>query len=138
MHPGAVLPLLWHGYRQPRLHYTRRGDDLPGEAFDAASVLETIELERCTALHGVPTMFIGVLQHPDFGRFNVASLRTGIMAGSPCPIEVMRRVIGEMGMHEITIGYGMTETSPLSFQSRPKIPSSAASRLSGAFILMSR
>src|SRR4051794_20859806 len=60
------------------------------------------------------------LQHPDFGRFNVSTLRTGIMAGSPCPIEVMRRVIGEMGMHEITIGYGMTETSPLSFQSRPE------------------
>ena len=93
---------------------------VPGEAFDAASVLETIELERCTALHGVPTMFISVLQHPDFGRFNVSTLRTGIMAGSPCPIEVMRRVIGEMGMHEITIGYGMTETSPLSFQSRPE------------------
>ena len=65
-------------------------------------------------------MFISVLQHPDFGRFNVSTLRTGIMAGSPCPIEVMRRVIGEMGMHEITIGYGMTETSPLSFQSRPE------------------
>jgi fatty-acyl-CoA synthase len=93
---------------------------VPGESFDAASVLETIELERCTALHGVPTMFISVLQHPDFGRFNVSTLRTGIMAGSPCPIEVMRRVIGEMGMHEITIGYGMTETSPLSFQSRPE------------------
>jgi fatty-acyl-CoA synthase len=93
---------------------------VPGESFDAASVLETIELERCTALHGVPTMFISVLQHPDFGRFNVSTLRTGIMAGSPCPIEVMRRVIGEMSMHEITIGYGMTETSPLSFQSRPE------------------
>ena len=93
---------------------------VPGESFDAASVLETIELERCTALHGVPTMFISVLQHPDFGRFDVSTLRTGIMAGSPCPIEVMRRVIGEMGMHEITIGYGMTETSPLSFQSRPE------------------
>ena len=91
---------------------------VPGESFDAASVLETIEVERCTALHGVPTMFISVLQHPDFGRFDVSTLRTGIMAGSPCPIEVMRRVIGEMGMHEITIGYGMTETSPLSFQSR--------------------
>ena len=90
------------------------------KSFDAASVLETIEVERCTALHGVPTMFISVLQHPDFGRFNVSTLRTGIMAGSPCPIEVMRRVIGEMGMHEITIGYGMTETSPLSFQSRPE------------------
>jgi fatty-acyl-CoA synthase len=93
---------------------------VPGESFDAASVLETIELERCTALHGVPTMFISMLQHPDFGRFDVSTLRTGIMAGSPCPIEVMRRVIGEMGMDEITIGYGMTETSPLSFQSTPE------------------
>ncbi|HTI81319.1 MAG TPA: AMP-binding protein [Acetobacteraceae bacterium] len=92
---------------------------VPGESFDARSVLEAIELERCTALHGVPTMFISVLQHPDFGRRDISTLRTGIMAGSPCPIEVMRRVIGEMGMHEITIGYGMTETSPLSFQSRP-------------------
>ena len=64
---------------------------VPGESFDAASVLETIELERCTALHGVATMFISVLQHPDFGRFDVSTLRTGIMAGSPCPIEVMRR-----------------------------------------------
>jgi fatty-acyl-CoA synthase len=92
---------------------------VPSEAFDAKEVLESIEAERCTALHGVPTMFIAVLQHPDFSRYNLTSLRTGIMAGSPCPIEVMRRVIHEMAMREITIGYGMTETSPLSFQSRP-------------------
>ena len=92
---------------------------VPGETFDAKTVLETIEAERCTALHGVPTMFIALLQHPEFARFEVRSLRTGIMAGSPCPIQVMRRVVEDMGMEEITIGYGMTETSPLSFQSRP-------------------
>jgi fatty-acyl-CoA synthase len=92
---------------------------VPGEAFDAKAVLETIEAERCTALHGVPTMFIALLEHPDFARFDISSLRTGIMAGSPCPIEIMRRVIDEMGMKDITIGYGMTETSPLSFQSCP-------------------
>ena len=91
---------------------------VPDASFDAKSVLEAIAAERCTALHGVPTMFIGILQHPEFGRFDLKSLRTGIMAGSPCPIEVMRRVISEMGMRDITIGYGMTETSPLSFQSR--------------------
>jgi len=95
---------------------------VPGEAFEARAVLEAIEAERCTALHGVPTMFIALLQHPDFARFEVRSLRTGIMAGSPCPIEVMRRVVKDMGMQEITIGYGMTETSPLSFQSRPDEP----------------
>jgi fatty-acyl-CoA synthase len=93
---------------------------VPSEAFDAKAVLEAIEAERCTALHGVPTMFIAVLQHPEFSRFDLTSLRTGIMAGSPCPIEVMRRVIEEMKMCEITIGYGMTETSPLSFQSKPE------------------
>jgi fatty-acyl-CoA synthase len=91
---------------------------VPGEAFDTKSVLETIEAEQCTALHGVPTMFIAMLEHPEFARFDLRSLRTGIMAGSPCPIEIMRRVVDEMGMGEITIGYGMTETSPLSFQSR--------------------
>jgi fatty-acyl-CoA synthase len=91
---------------------------VPGEAFDAKAVLETIEAEKCTAVHGVPTMFIAMLQYPEFDRFDVRSLRTGIMAGSPCPIEIMRRVVDEMGMREITIGYGMTETSPLSFQSR--------------------
>jgi fatty-acyl-CoA synthase len=90
---------------------------VPGESFDALAVLETVEAERCTALHGVPTMFIGILEHPEFARFDLRSLRTGIMAGSPCPIEIMRRVIDEMGIREITIGYGMTETSPLSFQS---------------------
>jgi fatty-acyl-CoA synthase len=90
---------------------------ISGESFDPLTVLETVQAERCTALHGVPTMFIAVLQHPDFGRYDLSSLRTGAMAGAPCPVEVMRRVIDEMGMSEITIAYGMTETSPISFQS---------------------
>jgi fatty-acyl-CoA synthase len=90
---------------------------VPGEAFDPLSVLETIEAERCTALHGVPTMFISILEHSAFSRFDLSSLRTGVMAGAPCPVEIMRRVINEMGIGEITIAYGMTETSPISFQS---------------------
>ena len=89
----------------------------PGEGFDALLVLETVERERCTVLHGVPTMFIAALEHPRFREFDLTSLRTGIMAGAPCPIAVMRRVIGEMHMAEVTICYGMTETSPVSFQS---------------------
>ncbi|HAR31459.1 MAG TPA: AMP-binding protein, partial [Gammaproteobacteria bacterium] len=89
----------------------------PGEAFDPAAVLETLAAERCTALYGVPTMFIAVLAHPEFDRFDLSSLRTGIMAGSPCPVEVMREVIDRMHMSEVTIAYGMTETSPVSFQS---------------------
>jgi fatty-acyl-CoA synthase len=88
----------------------------PGEGFDPLAVLETVERERCTALYGVPTMFIAELGHPEFKRFDLTSLRTGIMAGSPCPIEVMKRVVGEMHMAEVTIAYGMTETSPVSFQ----------------------
>ena len=89
----------------------------PGEAFEPLSVLETVQRERCTVLHGVPTMFIAELDHPDFERYDLSSLRTGIMAGSPCPIEVMKRVIDRMHMAEVTIAYGMTETSPVSFQS---------------------
>jgi fatty-acyl-CoA synthase len=89
----------------------------PDEAFEPLAVLETVEAERCTALHGVPTMFIAELDHPEFGRFDLSSLRTGIMAGAPCPIEIMKRVIDEMNMSEVTIAYGMTETSPVSFQS---------------------
>jgi fatty-acyl-CoA synthase len=79
-------------------------------------VLETVEAERCTSLYGVPTMFIAQLEHPDFERFDYSSLRTGIMAGSPCPVEVMRKVIERMHMDEVTICYGMTETSPVSTQ----------------------
>jgi fatty-acyl-CoA synthase len=89
----------------------------PGEGFDAREVLETVQAERCTALHGVPTMFIAELDHADFAKYDLSSLRTGIMAGAPCPIEVMKRVIRDMGMREVTIAYGMTETSPVSFQS---------------------
>jgi fatty-acyl-CoA synthase len=89
----------------------------PGEGFDPLAVLQTVAGERCTMLYGVPTMFIAELDHPEFASFDLASLRTGIMAGSPCPIEVMRRVIERMHMGEITIAYGMTETSPVSFQS---------------------
>jgi fatty-acyl-CoA synthase len=89
----------------------------PAEAFEPLAVLETVETERCTALHGVPTMFIAELDHPEFSRFDLSSLRTGIMAGAPCPIEVMKRVNQEMHMAQVTIAYGMTETSPVSFQS---------------------
>ncbi|MBV8916286.1 MAG: AMP-binding protein [Acetobacteraceae bacterium] len=89
----------------------------PGPGFDPLAVLETVAEERCTGLHGVPTMFIAELEHPKFERFDLSSLRTGIMAGSPCPIEVMRRAVDRMNLREITIAYGMTETSPVSFQS---------------------
>ncbi len=89
---------------------------VPGETFDPLGVLEAIAAEGCTALHGVPTMFISILEHPAFSGFDLSSLRTGVMAGAPCPVEVMRRVIDEMGIGEITIAYGMTETSPISFQ----------------------
>ena len=90
----------------------------PAEGFDAQATLEATFAERCTALYGVPTMFIAELDHPRFGEFDLSSLRTGIMAGSPCPIAVMRRVIEQMHMREVTICYGMTETSPVSFQSQ--------------------
>jgi len=86
----------------------------PSEGFDPLAALETIEAERCTALYGVPTMFIAQLDHPDFARFDLSSLRTGMMAGSPCPIEVMRRAVERMNLRDIVIGYGMTETSPAS------------------------
>jgi len=89
----------------------------PCEGFDPAAVLAAVQAERCTALHGVPTMFVALLDHPDFGNTDFSTLRTGIMAGSPCPIEVMRKVVDRMHMGEITIAYGMTETSPVSFQS---------------------
>ena len=94
----------------------------PDEAFEPLSVLKAVEDEKCTALHGVPTMFIAELEHPEFSKFDLETLRTGIMAGSPCPIEVMKRVIAEMNMAEVTIAYGMTETSPVSFQSSTDDP----------------
>ncbi|KDB53411.1 AMP-binding domain protein [Sphaerotilus natans subsp. natans DSM 6575] len=89
----------------------------PGEVFDAGATLAAVSEERCTALHGVPTMFIAELDHPEFERFDLSCLRTGIMAGSPCPIETMKKVVARMSLREITIAYGMTETSPVSFQS---------------------
>lgn len=89
----------------------------PSEVFDPLAVMETVATEHCTALHGVPTMFIAILDHPAFSRFDLSSLRTGIMAGAPCPVEVMKRVNQAMHMEQITIAYGMTETSPVSFQS---------------------
>tara|TARA_B110001450_G_scaffold256839_1_gene289011 strand:- start:1136 stop:2812 length:1677 start_codon:yes stop_codon:yes gene_type:complete len=85
----------------------------PAEAFDPVATLETVAQERCTALHGVPTMFIAELDHPEFGSFDLSSLRTGIMAGAPCPVEVMSRVLSEMHMSEVLIAYGQTETSPV-------------------------
>lgn len=88
----------------------------PGEGFDPLATLETVAAEKCTALYGVPTMFIAQLQHPDFANFDLSSLRTGIMAGSPCPVEVMKQVIEKMHMEGVTIAYGMTETSPVSTQ----------------------
>ena len=95
---------------------------IPAPSFDPRATLHTIEAERCTSVLGVPTMFIAMLAHPDFGRFDLTSLRTGMMAGSPCPVEVMKRCVTEMHMSEVTIGYGMTETSPVSTQTSPDDP----------------
>ena len=89
----------------------------PSEAFEPGACLTAVQAERCTGLYGVPTMFVAMLDHPEFKRFDLSSLRTGIMAGSPCPVEVMKRVVAQMNMREVTIAYGMTETSPVSFQS---------------------
>lgn len=89
----------------------------PNDGFDPLTVLQTVQDERCTGLHGVPTMFIAELDHPRFAEFDLSTLRTGIMAGSPCPTEVMKRVVEQMHLSEITIAYGMTETSPVSCQS---------------------
>ena len=94
----------------------------PGESFEPGATLAAVAEERCTALHGVPTMFIGELDYPDFAKYDLSSLRTGIMAGSPCPIETMKRVIAQMHMKEVTIAYGMTETSPVSFQTSTSDP----------------
>ncbi|MGH3299749.1 MAG: AMP-binding protein, partial [Trebonia sp.] len=91
---------------------------LPAPGFDPEATLAAVQAERCTSLYGVPTMFIAELSHPRFGEFDLSSLRTGIMAGSPCPVEVMKRVAGEMNMSEVAICYGMTETSPVSTMTR--------------------
>jgi fatty-acyl-CoA synthase len=95
---------------------------IPAEYFDPLKTLAAVEQERCTGLHGVPTMFIAELQHPDFARFSFPALRTGIMAGSPCPIEVMKQVVERMGASEITIAYGQTESSPVITQTRTDDP----------------
>lgn len=95
---------------------------IPIQEFDPLQVLQTVEAERCTALHGVPTMFIAELNHPEFEQFDLSSLRTGIMAGSPCPIEVMKAVVEKMGATEITIAYGQTESSPVITQTRTDDP----------------
>ena len=89
---------------------------LPADAFEPGTVLDAVQEHRCTVLYGVPTMFIAELDHPDFATYDLTSLRTGIMAGSPCPVEVMKKVVDLMGMGEVTIAYGMTETSPVSTQ----------------------
>jgi fatty-acyl-CoA synthase len=94
----------------------------PSEGFDATAVLEAAQAERATALYGVPTMFIAELNHPDFARYDLSSLRTGIMAGSPCPVEVMKQVKSAMHMSDVAIAYGMTETSPVSTQTRIGTP----------------
>ncbi|MFA6311684.1 MAG: AMP-binding protein [Sterolibacterium sp.] len=94
----------------------------PAGGFDPLATLRAVAAERCTGLHGVPTMFIAMLDHPEFARHDLSSLRTGIMAGSPCPVEVMKRVVSQMNMREVTIAYGMTETSPVSFQSSTDDP----------------
>ncbi|HEY0890353.1 MAG TPA: AMP-binding protein [Nocardioides sp.] len=91
---------------------------IPGPAFDPAATLQAVQEERCTALYGVPTMFIAMQSHPEFATFDLSSLRTGIMAGAVCPVEVMKRCVTEMHMSEVSIAYGMTETSPVSCQTR--------------------
>lgn len=94
----------------------------PAEGFDPLATLQAVEEEKCTSLYGVPTMFIAELDHPDFAKFDLTSLRTGIMAGSPCPVEIMKKVTTLMNMSEVTICYGMTETSPVSAQTRSDTP----------------
>ena len=117
---------LYHcfGMVMGNLGCTTRGATMvyPADAFEPGSVLEAVSEERCVSLYGVPTMFIAVLDHPDFASYDLSSLRTGVMAGSPCPVEVMKRCVSDMHMDEVTICYGMTETSPVSFQSRTDDP----------------
>ncbi len=101
---------------------THEGTMVPVESFDAEEVLQAVDREQCTALLGVPTMFIAELDHPDFEQYDTTSLRTGIMAGSPCPMEVMKKVVDVMGAKEITIAYGQTESSPVITQTRTDDP----------------
>jgi fatty-acyl-CoA synthase len=127
--PGSVLCVpvpLYHcfGMVMGNLGMLSRGGAVvyPAEAFDPSATLAAIGEEGCEALYGVPTMFIAMLDDPSFGEAELGTLRTGIMAGSPCPVEVMKRVISDMNMEGVTIAYGMTETSPVSFQSRTDDP----------------
>jgi fatty-acyl-CoA synthase len=94
----------------------------PSEGFEPEATLRALSGEKCTAVYGVPTMFVGMLDHPSLGDFDLSSLRTGVMAGAPCPIEVMKRCVSDMNLSEITIAYGMTETSPVSFQTAADDP----------------
>jgi fatty-acyl-CoA synthase len=89
----------------------------PADSFDPKLTLEAVQAERCTALYGVPTMFVAELDHPEFPDFDLTSLRTGIMAGAPCPTGILQRVVQDMHMEQLTTAYGVTETSPVSFQS---------------------
>lgn len=95
---------------------------IPGEIFNPEETLRAVEQQRCTSLYGVPTMFIAELQLPNFHEFDLSSLRTGVMAGSPCPVEIMKQVQSKMNMHEVSVCYGMTETSPVSTQTRVDVP----------------
>ena len=95
---------------------------IPGPVFDVEETLKAVDAERCTALHGVPTMFIAEIEHPDFTKYDLSTLRTGIMAGAPCPIDVMREVHDKMHMSEVLIGYGQTECSPIATLTRPEDP----------------
>jgi fatty-acyl-CoA synthase len=126
-HDRVVIPVpLYHcfGMVMGNLACMTHGATMiyPSEGFDAAAVLGAVQEERATALYGVPTMFIAELEHPDFARHDLSSLRTGIMAGSPCPVEVMKKVNMLMHMHEVEICYGMTEVSPVSTQTRADAP----------------
>ena len=129
LQPGDRLCVpvpLYHcfGMVMGNLGCTTRGATIvyPDDAFDPAATLAAIQDEGCVAVYGVPTMFIAMLDHPDFAQYDLSSLRTGVMAGSPCPVEIMKRVVADMHMEEVTICYGMTETSPVSLQSRTADP----------------
>jgi fatty-acyl-CoA synthase len=127
--PGDALCIpvpLYHcfGMVMGNLGCTTRGATMvyPAPSFEPVATLEAVQAERCVSLYGVPTMFIAMLDSPRFAEFDLTSLRTGVMAGSPCPVEVMKRCVNDMHMSEVTICYGMTETSPVSFQSRTDDP----------------
>ena len=130
LHPGAVLPLLRHGHGQPRRDHARRLHGRPGARVRArARRSQTVQDERCTSLYGVPTMFIAELEpSATSAHYDLSSLRTGIMAGSPCPVEVMRRSSTACTWSDVTICYGMTETSPVSTQTRRRRPARAPRR----------